>query len=91
VRHECDQTCSDCLSIPPCAFADVRIPCESCTAEIRHVSTGIKQISCEEKPFPNRGETVPSAFCFSQVNNMNALSRTVKTVMPTKRSGFSSI
>jgi hypothetical protein len=93
VMHMCDQACSDCTSIPPCAFADVRILCESCnrTSEVRHVSTGIKQISCGERPFAKRREIVSSVVCFSHVKNMNALSRTVKTVMPTKRSGISAI
>ena len=27
VRHMCDQTCSDCMISPPCAYVGVRIPC----------------------------------------------------------------
>ena len=26
VTHRCQETCSDCMSIPPCPYADVRIP-----------------------------------------------------------------
>ena len=28
VIHKCEQTCSDCMSVPRCAFTHVRIPCE---------------------------------------------------------------
>ena len=28
MTHVCDQTCSDCMMSPPCAFEDIRIPCE---------------------------------------------------------------
>jgi hypothetical protein len=30
--HRCQQSCSDCMSVPPCSYADVRISCESCTS-----------------------------------------------------------
>jgi hypothetical protein len=60
-------------------------------SEVGHVSTSIKQISCEERPFANRRETVQRVVCFSHVNNMNVSSRTVKTVLRTKRSGMSAI
>jgi len=33
--HVCDQTCSDCTASPPCAFSDVRIPCEECNRHFR--------------------------------------------------------
>jgi len=35
VSHVCDQTCSDCVMIPPCAFEDIRIPCEICNRHFR--------------------------------------------------------
>jgi hypothetical protein len=35
VTHKCDQACNDCMSIPPCAFAQFRIPCESCNCTFR--------------------------------------------------------
>ena len=35
VTHKCEQTCSDCMSVPPCAFSEVRIPCESCNRNFR--------------------------------------------------------
>jgi hypothetical protein len=30
VMQRCQETCSDCMSVPPCSYAVVRIPCESC-------------------------------------------------------------
>jgi hypothetical protein len=38
VTHKYDQVCSDCMSIPPCACADVRIPCESCNRTFRRLA-----------------------------------------------------
>jgi len=29
VTHRCQETCSDCMPVPPCPYADVRIPCET--------------------------------------------------------------
>ena len=31
VRHMCDQTCSDCMTSPPCEYVCVRIPCVDLT------------------------------------------------------------
>jgi hypothetical protein len=36
--HVCDQTCSDCMSSPPCAFEGVRIPCDACNRHFRSLS-----------------------------------------------------
>jgi len=36
VTHVCDQTCSDCTACPPCAFAEVRIPCDDCHRHFRN-------------------------------------------------------
>jgi len=30
VTHRCEETCSDRMSLPPCPYADVQIPSESC-------------------------------------------------------------
>ena len=30
VTHKCEESCSDCMSIPPCAISGDQIPCESC-------------------------------------------------------------
>jgi hypothetical protein len=38
VRHMCDQTCSDCMTIPPCAYDGVRIPCVDCNRHFRSQS-----------------------------------------------------
>jgi len=35
VTHKCEQACSDCMSVPPCSFSNVRIPCESCNKIFR--------------------------------------------------------
>jgi hypothetical protein len=35
VTHQCDQVRSDCMSIPPCVFADDRTPCKSCNRTFR--------------------------------------------------------
>jgi len=35
VRYMCDQTCSDCMTIPSCAFVGVRIPCGDCNRHFR--------------------------------------------------------
>jgi hypothetical protein len=33
--HMCDQTCSDCMSSPPCVSTWVRIPCDNCNRHFR--------------------------------------------------------
>ena len=33
--HRCDQTRSDCMTRPPCAFSAVRIPCAKCNRHFR--------------------------------------------------------
>ena len=35
VTHVCDQTCSDCAACPPCAVAEVQIPCDDCHRHFR--------------------------------------------------------
>jgi hypothetical protein len=35
VTHKCKEICSDCMSVPPCAYTDVRIPCEGCNRQFR--------------------------------------------------------
>jgi hypothetical protein len=36
--HTCDQTCSECMATPPCAFSGVRIPCADCNRHFRSPS-----------------------------------------------------
>ena len=38
VSHICDQTCSDCMSSPPCGFEGVRIPCDACNRYYRSMA-----------------------------------------------------
>jgi hypothetical protein len=35
ISHKCEESCSDCMFVPPCAFSGVRIPCESCNRTFR--------------------------------------------------------
>jgi len=35
VTHKCEQAPSDCMSVPPCRFSHVRIPCELCNRNFR--------------------------------------------------------
>jgi hypothetical protein len=35
VTHVCDQTCSDCMTSPPCSVSHVRIPCTVCNRHFR--------------------------------------------------------
>jgi len=48
VSHVCDQTCSDCMMSSPCAFEDIRIPCEICNRHFR-----------SQKCFDNRKRRTP--------------------------------
>ena len=54
--HICDQTCSDCMARPPCAFSAVRIPCAECNTFQKpsvflepQADTSIKKSICERK------------------------------------------
>jgi len=38
ITHKCEEICSDCMSVPPCAFSTVRIPCEACNRTFRSQS-----------------------------------------------------
>jgi hypothetical protein len=57
VTHRCQVTCSDCMSVPPCPYDDVRIPCVSCNRQFRsracfdrHKKNKIgKKTVCEKK------------------------------------------
>jgi hypothetical protein len=53
ITHKCKESCSDCMSVPPCAFAGDRIPCESCNRTFRSQT-------CFDKHKTNklRGKTV---------------------------------
>jgi len=35
VTHKCEETCTDCLSVPPCPYSNVRIPCTACNRQFR--------------------------------------------------------
>ena len=35
VTYTFDQSCNDCMSVPPCVFLGLRIPCESCNINFR--------------------------------------------------------
>jgi len=52
ITHVCDQTCSDCMSCPPCAFSEFRIPCNECNRHFRKRTcfTKHKQSTSKRKP-----------------------------------------
>jgi hypothetical protein len=35
VKHICDHTCGDCMSVPPCEFSGNRNQCEACNRNFR--------------------------------------------------------
>jgi len=57
ITHVCDQTCSDYMVRPPCAFAEVRISCEDCHRHFRNAAffanhrlrTSNRKSVCERK------------------------------------------
>jgi len=53
VEHRCQQTCSDCNSIPPCITSQVRMPCAICNRTFRSQT-------CNDRHTTNklRGKTV---------------------------------
>ena len=59
ITHDCYQTCSDCMAIPPCTLFDVRFPCDECNRYFRsrtcfanHKQITAKRRSvCERKRF----------------------------------------
>jgi len=42
VTHACDQTCSDCMTSPPCAFSHFRYPCAKCNSNLRSHTCFVK-------------------------------------------------
>ena len=57
VTHKCEESCSDYMSVPPCAFSGFRIPCDSCNRTLRsqtcfdrHKTNKLRRNTlCEEK------------------------------------------
>jgi len=57
ITHVCDQTCSDCMASPQCAFSEFRIPCDECYRHFRSrtcfanhkQSTAKRKSVCERK------------------------------------------
>jgi len=57
IAQGCDQTCSDCMVITPCAYAEVRIPCDDCHRHFRNAAcfahhklrTSNRKSVCERK------------------------------------------
>jgi len=90
VTYKCEQSCSDCMSVPPCAFYDVRIPCESCSRNFRSPTYFDKH-----KKKELRGKTVceQKRNCVScsrsREKSMDVSDRTVRTVTRTDRLGIS--
>jgi len=63
--HVCDQTCSDCTASPPCAFSDVRIPCDECNRHFRSRTcfANHKQSTAEKCPDVNANGVVRRVDC----------------------------
>ena len=57
LTHKCRETCNNCISIPPCVYTHVRIPCESCNRTFssqsyfdKHKSNKLRgRTVCEQK------------------------------------------
>ena len=63
--HKCGETCSDCKSIPPCTFAEERVPCESCKdiLEVARVSKNIRRTNWKARQSAKRCEIAPCVTC----------------------------
>jgi len=55
ITHVCNLTCRDCMTNPPCAFSEFRIPCDECNRHFRSrtVSPTISSAPQREKPYAN--------------------------------------
>jgi hypothetical protein len=90
VTRKCDEACSDCMSVPPCGFAHVRIPCQSCNCTFRsqtcfdkHKTNKLRgKAVCEQK------RNCPTCGLLLSRKEHSALSRSVRSVAPTKRWGI---
>ena len=54
--HKCQETCSDCMSVPPCPYDNVRIPCESCNRQFRSRTCFDKHKKTRQEKRPMRKE-----------------------------------
>jgi len=54
--HRCQETCSDCMSVPPCPYDNVRIPCESCNRQFRSRTCFDKHKKTRQEKRPMRKE-----------------------------------
>ena len=75
------------MSIPPCPYADVRIPWESCNRQFRSRACfeRHKTNKLGKNPYVNRRETVPLVVNSYRIKSMNVASPTVLSVVGTKK------
>jgi len=87
VTHRCQKTCSDCMSIPPCPYADVRIPCESCNRQFRSRTCFVKHKKNKlgKKTYVKRRGTAPHVIHSYLIKGTNISNHSVLSVTRTKR------
>jgi hypothetical protein len=63
VTHKCFETCSDCMSVPPCPYADYESRARRATdsLEVARVSINTRQTNWKESPYVKRRKTVSCA------------------------------
>lgn len=97
VTYRCQETCSYCMSTPPCAFTNVRIPWVSCNRNFRRQSyfdkyktnkLKGKAICAQKRNHATCGSLKPCHMRQSAIDTKytNVLNRTAQTVNRTGRS-----
>ena len=86
VSHKRQETCNDCMFIPPCVFTDIRNPCEPCNRTVRsqyffdkHKSNKLegKTVCKQKRNCANCGSLSDSD---NNKTNMNVSNHTAQTV-----------
>ena len=79
VTHTCQQSCTDCMSVPPFAFSGLRIPCESCNRNFRSQTCfdKHKKNKLRRKALYERQRNCVSCSSFLRGKNTNVSNRTV--------------
>jgi len=81
ITHVCDPSCSDCMTCPPCAFSDLRIPCEECNRHLRiRACFANHRVRQREIPYANVNFVAQLAECSWRLTVMNVISDIVLTV-----------
>jgi hypothetical protein len=87
VMHRCQETCSDFMSVPPCPYDDVRIPCGSCNRQFRSRAyfDRHKTSKIGKRPFVKKRETVSYVINSFRIKDMNVSNHSVRSVSRTER------